>query len=136
MADSWVKIIDHSAEYERKLHEHCYKQVSKACILLSGRVKERLRTKAGPCNDGHGGSPEEMNRSKPGESPHLQCGTLSNSITWEVDKTTLEGRVGSNLPYSKYLTEGTSHMRPRPFLEPALEENRQRIVEILTEPMK
>lgn len=37
----------------------------------------------------------------------------------------LEGAVGTNVDYGLYQEEGTRYMDPNPYLEPAIEENRQ-----------
>ena len=64
------------------------------------------------------------NRSKPGEPPHVDTGTLRRSITHQVVRTGgptfAVCRVGSNIEYSKWLELGTSRMAARPFLRPSL----------------
>lgn len=37
----------------------------------------------------------------------------------------LEGEVGTNVEYGKFQEEGTRYMDPNPYLEPAIEDNRQ-----------
>ncbi len=58
-----------------------------------------------------------------GQGPHVRTGRLRSSITWQVDA---DGRglyvdAGTNVPYGRYLEEGTDRMRPHPWLQPALE---------------
>ena len=58
-----------------------------------------------------------------GQGPHVRTGRLRSSITWQVDQ---DGRgmyvdAGTNVPYGRYLEEGTDRMRPFPWLRPALE---------------
>ena len=67
-------------------------------------------------------------RSLPGKAPAPDTSRLKNSLKVNVRKTALEVEVGSNLKpqggakkaYSEYLEEGTTHMKARPFLEPAI----------------
>jgi HK97 gp10 family phage protein len=48
---------------------------------------------------------------------------LRDSIEYEVNKDTL--RVGTNVEYAPFVELGTSKMAARPFLRPALLENKQ-----------
>ncbi len=68
--------------------------------------------------------------SSPGEPPHLQTGQLRMSVTYEVDteSTPMQGRVGTNLDYGKFLEFGTKRgLKPRPWLLRAALEMRNRI---------
>ena len=40
------------------------------------------------------------------------------------------GQIISSAPYSKPLEFGTVNMQPRPFMQPALQKNKQKIVSI------
>lgn len=55
-----------------------------------------------------------------------KTGTLSRSIHQETDgdKAVL---VGTDVTYARYVEEGTSKMKGRPYLRPALQENKNRI---------
>lgn len=68
-------------------------------------------------------------RSQPGEPPRKQQGRLLGSVAFEVDG--LEARVGTNLPYGKWLELGTKHIAPRPWLRRALLEMRSQIQAVL-----
>jgi len=59
-------------------------------------------------------------RSKPGEPPRVQTGTLRRSITHELSKAVPVARVGTNVVYGKHLELGTRNMAPRPFMRPAM----------------
>lgn len=82
----------------------------------------------------------QRNASKPGEPPHVVTGTLRSSIGFAISDgrfgggkgiatprsgpESVVGVVGSNLqipPYPYYLEVGTSRMKARPFLRPALD---------------
>ena len=66
-----------------------------------------------------------------GYPPAVDTGTLRRSITYQVDENKLEGEVGSvitNPPYGAYLELGTTKdgrtlMKPRPWLQPAIDRN-------------
>lgn len=68
--------------------------------------------------------------SSPGEPPHLQTGLLRMSVTYEVDteSTPMQGRVGTNLDYGKFLELGTRRgLKPRPWLLRAALEMKNRV---------
>ena len=74
------------------------------------------------------GQPKAKRRaSLPGEPPAVQSGTLKGSITYEVDKTKLLVRVGTNLEYGKHLELGTHKMAARPYIRPSFERKRREI---------
>lgn len=66
--------------------------------------------------------------SAPGEFPAADSGRLHQSITSAM---TLEGpdvyrsETGANVPYATWLELGTSKMAPRPFMQPAFDENKE-----------
>lgn len=69
-----------------------------------------------------GGNPHVP--SNPGEPPHIDTKTLHESITTETQRMPngeVETRVGTNVAYGRYLEIGTSKMKPRPWLRPALQ---------------
>ncbi len=57
-----------------------------------------------------------------------KTGTLRNSITKKVGNE--YAIVGTNLDYAIYVEYGTAKMSARPFMRPALDNNRNRIVKI------
>ena len=73
--------------------------------------------------------------SKEGEPPASDTGFLVSQITTNVKGTlggTIVGQIISAAPYSKHLEFGTTDMMPRPFLQPALDKNKDKIVSIFT----
>jgi len=76
-------------------------------------------------------------RSKPGEPPHRDTGTLLRGIGYELvgNDTARVGvkkavKYGYWLEYGTSKKDGTSKMAPRPFLRPALAKSRKKIVKI------
>ena len=69
--------------------------------------------------------------SAPGEAPAVRSGNLQNSIHTEYDDKGLTAYVGvlelAKVDYAAYLEYGTRKMEPRPFIEPALEKNKDQI---------
>jgi HK97 gp10 family phage protein len=68
-------------------------------------------------------------RSKPGQFPHKDFGRLRQSIA--QDHQGLITRVGTNVPYGKFLELGTAKMAARPFLRRTLAEERQKIEDMI-----
>ena len=63
-----------------------------------------------------------------GEAPASDTGFLANNITTRTAPNGLSGEVVSQAQYSEYLEFGTLQMGARPFMHPALEENRPKIL--------
>lgn len=71
--------------------------------------------------------------SKAGEAPASDTGFLVSQITQNVKSNpngSVVGQIISAAPYSKYLEFGTTDMQPRPYMQPALNRNRKKIVDI------
>ena len=62
-----------------------------------------------------------------GNPPNTDTGFLVNNIHVIIDPDGLGASVESRADYSEALEFGTSKMGARPFLQPALEENRSKI---------
>ena len=65
--------------------------------------------------------------SAPGEPPRKRTGTLQKSVAFEVSWMNLGEpvftvRVGTNVPYGRFLEYGTRKMAARPWLRPGLAE--------------
>jgi HK97 gp10 family phage protein len=68
-----------------------------------------------------------------GEAPANDTGFLASQITMNVkarSNGSIVGQIISAAPYSKALEFGTTNMMARPFMQPALEKNKRRIVNI------
>jgi len=76
----------------------------------------------------------KINVSKsPPEHPQVQTGRLRSSIIHQVtnDDNSITAEIGSNVTYSKYLEFGTVNHSPYPWLFPAVEVNRSKIIDLL-----
>lgn len=69
--------------------------------------------------------------SAPGESPATDTGGLVSSGFHEIETGGLIVNIGFAKLYAAMLEFGTRRMRPRPFMKPALDENRSRLSKIL-----
>jgi len=78
----------------------------------------------------------EAMRSRPGEIPHVQTGTLKASIGYEMSGAVARVGPSTVAKYGKFLELGTSRMAARPFLRPALRRNRMRLRRILERNLK
>lgn len=58
-----------------------------------------------------------------GQGPSVRTGRLRASMSWELgaDSAGLYVDAGTNVPYGRYLEEGTERMRPHPWARPALD---------------
>ena len=68
--------------------------------------------------------------SAPGKPPNTDTGYLANNIFIDKDGNGEGASVESRAEYSAALEFGTRNMRARPFMQPALEENRKRIIKM------
>ena len=68
-------------------------------------------------------NPDGSNPSAPSEPPKRVTGTLRSSIAQDVraDGSDVVARIGTNVPYGRYLEQGTRKMAARPYLRPALQ---------------
>ncbi len=62
-----------------------------------------------------------------GQPPATDTGFLVNNIVLDIDTNGLGANVESRADYSQALEFGTSKMAARPFMQPALEENKPKI---------
>ena len=69
--------------------------------------------------------------STPGTPPKKVRGDLQRSISYEMDGKKLTVKVGSNSPYSRPLELGTQDIEPRPFLRSTLDEEKDKVSQII-----
>lgn len=73
------------------------------------------------------GDDKEHQSSAPGEAPATDTGNLASSVMMVESKDDGYWLVGTDEDYGEYLEFGTEDMKARPWLIPALEENRDKI---------
>lgn len=61
----------------------------------------------------------------------VDSGQLQNSLTMDVNDETHTGSVGTNVEYAPYVEIGTTGHKPQPFLQPAVEQNKDKIKEVI-----
>ena len=122
--------------------------IKKGCYLVEGDTKKSMKPGSGRIYKKRGGKLHRA--SAPGQPPAVDEGRYRASISsnWhgsgmergKVDSQAepddgigqpdkdLTGVVGTNMEIGPYLELGTSKMKPRPHLRPALEKNRSKIL--------
>ena len=109
MADTFVTVTSHRQEIEGKLLGDIQKSLEQIGLVVERQAK--------------------INVSQSSGHPKVQTGRLRSSITHEVGQG--EVAIGTNVYYGKYLEFGTVNHPPYPWLFPAVEANRQNIINIL-----
>jgi len=86
--------------------QKCFQAMEKACLLVEGDAKRICP---------------------------VDTGRLRASITHETEKSGDEviGRVGTNVEYGVYVEYGTDRASAKPYLRPALENNKGKIKRLL-----
>ena len=125
--DSFKKQI--KKRLTREAENEISKRLNKSARRVEGTAKESIQrgVKSGRIYTKRG---IQHQASAPGEAPATNTGFLVSNITkTDIEKTgtALSIFVESKAPYSKFLEFGTRKMSPRPFLQPALEQNRNKI---------
>lgn len=67
--------------------------------------------------------------SAPGEAPAVDSGELIARIIFDTKKLEVEVGVEAGAPYAEFLEFGTSKMKARPFLAPAILKHEQAIID-------
>ena len=115
--------------------KHIKHLVQRSASLVEGEAKKSIASgnKSGRTYM-RGGKPHTA--SAAGEAPATDTGKLIEGITTKVktEGTKVIGQIIANsfnvTPYAKDLEFGTTNMRPRPYMQPALEKNRPQIKRI------
>ena len=107
-------------------------RMGQAVLFVQGQTKELLN-RSQPLRRLSSGIRVGLDPSKPGEPPKRVEGSLLRSITTQVEVTTqrIIGRIGTNIEYARFLELGTSRIRPRPYLRPALRKSQPALKKIL-----
>jgi len=134
------KLIWRGKEFEKALMDKSRRDVLVAAVYVEQLVKESMkaggRTESGFLQEGQKPGKVGSFRSKPGEVPRVQTGTLKRSITHWVHPALPVSRAGTNVKYGKWLEFGTPKMEPRPFMRPALEKAKPEIKRIFSKPIR
>lgn len=100
-----TRLLWYGDRIQSQIYAESERRLDASAILILNRVRVLLST-PGP------------SRSRPGEAPHKQRGTLRASYTRERNGA-LSRRVGSGLINAKILEFGGRRVAPRPHLRPA-----------------
>lgn len=97
---------------EQLLHNDVNKDLARRAIRVESHAKNSMGQEAPP--------------STPGQPPATRTGRLIGSITWRLGADSLGpyADVGSAVFYAPFVELGTSRMKARPYLRPALESAR------------
>jgi hypothetical protein len=133
----------HPEATERAVKDWAIKGLTAACIVVENHAKKLVSVPGTSARKGTGSSGRRARRgrvygarrSAPGQPPLKQYGHLRRSLTHEVDRMGLVGRVGSNLKVARWLELGTRRIQPRPFLRRSLAECLSQVRRILTRPI-
>lgn len=122
-------------------HRLMHMRMEAAAIHLTGAIKVNISvpSRTVKFKQGRGGKfrkvlgPRGSDRSKPGEFPHRDYGTLRQSITWDIrdDGDVVVARVGTPVGYSRFLEFGCAKMAARPFLRRTLKEEQETLRQIV-----
>jgi len=130
--DLKIKNLDaFNKKLNKKLQNNKVKAyVTRATLMVQNTAKESI-TKGGTGRLYEKYEPRRSHRaSAPNQPPASDTGFLVSQISMNVDKKadgSVVGQVISSAPYSAHLEFGTTQMTERPFMQPALEQNRRKI---------
>jgi hypothetical protein len=96
------------ASFERKLRKHRERTTGEAGDFLADEIVRLITVTRG--------SYAPPVHSAPFQPPYWISRDLANSYFSKIDRRLLVATVGSNLPYARYLEQGTSIMQPRPYI--------------------
>lgn len=135
------EFINELSQKQKRLETEIGKALAKSCALVQSTAITSMRDTVIDPNKSY----YTHNKSVPhhpsmaGNPPAVDTGTLRRSITYKVDEKEMVGYVGStmlNPPYGDYLEYGTSRMKPRKWLRPALEKSLPKIKELFLNALK
>lgn len=132
--EEFIQIL---ADKQGRVETEIGKALAKSCALVQRTAMESMRDTPTDSTKRYFTHNKTIahHPSLPNNPPAVDTGTLRRSITYTVNEKELYGEVGntvSDSPYGAYLEFGTSKMKPRPWLKPAIEKNKEKIAEYLT----
>ena len=120
-----IKIKSINPKYDAILNK--YKKQLEDDIARSGNLVRNTAVKSIHAHQSSGVTYGKHTASRPGFPPNTAEGNLARNIYVKIDNDRLGVSVESRAKYSENLEFGTSKMAARPFMQPALEENRNKI---------
>lgn len=133
-------------ELEKMVENVAKQAIKKGCYLVEDTTKKSMKNTALDIR----GMEKRVKRGKkyhypsaPGQPPAVDSAGLITSVTNEQEG--LVGRVGSNKEYARRIALGfigidslgrRYHQKPRPYLRPALEKNRSKILGLFKDLIK
>ena len=133
-----ARMVAQFREKGEQIHSSLADTITKCCRIVEAESKRIMRSSTEGTYAGMGYSasnpapdliPPRVGQGIP------SAGLLRASITHLIkqDGMSIEGWVGTDTEYAKYLEYGTSKMTPYPFLEIALNNKRQEVLSLLRE---
>src|ERR1041385_5582267 len=130
-----------NADFGGNLQRRLQRGMERALMFVEGEVIRSISI-GQAVKRSKGGRLRGLNPSAPGEPPHVLYGRLRQSIRHALSVTAegITGRVGSNVIYARRLELGfvgtdakgrNYNQAPRPYLRPAILNNRARIFELI-----
>ena len=104
-----------------------YDKLTQQIISMAGQMVRNTAVKSIQSSSGGGRTYGNHTASAEGQPPNTDTGFLASNIFAVYDMDKLGCDVESRADYSEYLEFGTKDMKERPFMQPALEENRPKI---------
>ena len=104
-----------------------YDKLTEQIISMAGQMVRNTAVKSIQSSSSGGITYGNHTASAEGEPPNTDTGFLASNIYAIYDLDKMGCDVESRAQYSEYLEFGTKDMRARPFMQPALEENRPKI---------
>ena len=135
------EFIKELSQKQKQVETETGKALAKSCALIQSTAIKSMRDTITDPNKSYYTHNKNIphHPSVEGNPPAVDTGTLRRSITYRVDENEKAGYVGStikNPPYGAYLEFGTSRMKPRPWLRPALEKSLPKIKEFFASILK
>lgn len=135
------EFIKHLENTKRKVETEAGKALAQCCATIQREAQEGMtNTKIDFTKTYYTHNKQKAHHpSQEGNPPAVDTGTLRRSITYTIDESKMVGKVGSTIndpPYGAYLEFGTSRMKPRPWLKPAIEKSKETIEKILGKAIK
>jgi len=127
-----TRVVWRGRQFFKKTKAEQAIRMGRAVLFVQGQTKQLLN-RSQPLKRLSSGIRVGLDPSKPGEPPKRVEGSLLKSITTQVEITSkrIIGRVGTNIEYARFLELGTTRIRQRPFLRPALKRSKPAIKKIL-----